>query len=362
MGMRGPPGYPDVTCLTCGDSFHRAHREQKYCKQACGHAAQRTGRTLHERTCLHCGASFLSKNPKGKYCKLRCSGKASRVTDAAREAAAGRRRPSCVCGFCGKSFHPKASDRKKFCTRAHAFAHKKERAEVRRANARAARVAPMECKACGGSFVPLHSQSHVCKASCQKQLNRERQRRIDAARKPLLARLCGECGHTFVPEYGNKRRRFCSDRCLHSATKKTDAARNAKREANRRRRARKAGAYVERVSFKRVCERDHWRCGICGRAVDPNLMFPHPMSKSLDHIVPLALGGGHAYSNAQLAHFMCNSRKSASLPPSVPRGPALSRKWHSGSVPRGPALSRKWHSGSGRQSRERVRAFANKVR
>lgn len=33
-------------------------------------------------------------------------------------------------------------------------------------------------------------------------------------------------------------------------------------------------------------------------------------SYTLDHIIPLAAGGAHTYANVQLAHFLCNSRKS----------------------------------------------------
>jgi 5-methylcytosine-specific restriction endonuclease McrA len=34
------------------------------------------------------------------------------------------------------------------------------------------------------------------------------------------------------------------------------------------------------------------------------------MAPSLDHILPLARGGAHDHSNLQLAHRICNSRKS----------------------------------------------------
>lgn len=52
-------------------------------------------------------------------------------------------------------------------------------------------------------------------------------------------------------------------------------------------------------------------CGICEVAIDPALRWPHPMSKSLDHIHPLARGGAHAQDNLQWAHLVCNIRKGA---------------------------------------------------
>lgn len=34
------------------------------------------------------------------------------------------------------------------------------------------------------------------------------------------------------------------------------------------------------------------------------------MSASLDHILPLSLGGAHSMANVQLAHLSCNHTKS----------------------------------------------------
>lgn len=58
-----------------------------------------------------------------------------------------------------------------------------------------------------------------------------------------------------------------------------------------------------------VFMRDGWICQICKKRVNKKLRLPNRMSASLDHIVPLSLGGIHAYSNVQLAHLRCNSRK-----------------------------------------------------
>lgn len=52
-------------------------------------------------------------------------------------------------------------------------------------------------------------------------------------------------------------------------------------------------------------------CGICGGDMDADLTYPHPMSRSVDHIMPLAIGGAHEQSNLQYAHLSCNVRKGA---------------------------------------------------
>ena len=52
-------------------------------------------------------------------------------------------------------------------------------------------------------------------------------------------------------------------------------------------------------------------CGICGKPVDKSLKFPHPMSKCIDHIIPIAKGGHPSdLDNLQLAHWTCNRQKS----------------------------------------------------
>ncbi|MCB5934481.1 HNH endonuclease [Caldibacillus thermoamylovorans] len=52
-------------------------------------------------------------------------------------------------------------------------------------------------------------------------------------------------------------------------------------------------------------------CGICGHPVDFSLKPPHPMSATIDHIIPIAKGGHPSdISNLQLAHWTCNRQKS----------------------------------------------------
>lgn len=54
-------------------------------------------------------------------------------------------------------------------------------------------------------------------------------------------------------------------------------------------------------------------CALCGGELDASVSYPDPMSKSLDHIIPLARGGTHTLNNVQWAHLVCNLRKGVSL-------------------------------------------------
>lgn len=77
-------------------------------------------------------------------------------------------------------------------------------------------------------------------------------------------------------------------------------------EIENRRRARKLAQFVAPVDPTAIRERDGGLCGICGSEVAI-------AEQSLDHIIPLALGGTHEPANVQIAHRRCNSRKGARL-------------------------------------------------
>lgn len=69
------------------------------------------------------------------------------------------------------------------------------------------------------------------------------------------------------------------------------------------------------VTVAALLERDGEECGICGEAIDLDLEHPDPLSKSIDHVIPISKGGEHSLTNCQLAHLGCNVRKSNKLTP-----------------------------------------------
>jgi 5-methylcytosine-specific restriction endonuclease McrA len=78
------------------------------------------------------------------------------------------------------------------------------------------------------------------------------------------------------------------------------------RDYYHQKRARKREVTVEPVSLREIFDRDGGKCQICKRKVRWDLAYPDPMSKSIDHIVPLSRGGTHEPRNCQLAHLRCN--------------------------------------------------------
>lgn len=50
-------------------------------------------------------------------------------------------------------------------------------------------------------------------------------------------------------------------------------------------------------------------CALCGLPLDKSLRYPDPMSISIDHIIPIALGGRSTLDNLQATHLVCNKQK-----------------------------------------------------
>ena len=67
------------------------------------------------------------------------------------------------------------------------------------------------------------------------------------------------------------------------------------------------------ITLKKLIRRDGLRCAICGEMCNLNDhdWTPHhgPTYPTIDHIIPMAKGGGHTWDNVQIAHALCNSKK-----------------------------------------------------
>lgn len=81
-----------------------------------------------------------------------------------------------------------------------------------------------------------------------------------------------------------------------------------------RRRARKKATAVGPVDLAALWEEQDGFCALCNEPIDATLAYPDPMSKSVDHIIPLSKGGPHVQENLQWVHLVGNLRKSARMP------------------------------------------------
>lgn len=205
-----------------------------------------------------------------------------------------------TCGGCGAPIEPGPRERnkRKWCSEAcRVWRHHHPDGEMR---PRAGRP----CMQCGA---PMDRAANAlyCSERCAVQARPQQDRR-----RPRPPTFCANCGADITHRrLGAKTcSKACQVRRLHQAAGgRTTAA----LEADQRRRAAKKGSTVGRFSNREIYERDGWCCQLCHRKVRPELAYPHPLSKSIDHIVPLAEGGSHTPENVQLAHLRCNVQKGA---------------------------------------------------
>lgn len=74
-------------------------------------------------------------------------------------------------------------------------------------------------------------------------------------------------------------------------------------------RALRWGVEYEYIEPRQVFIRDGWVCGLCAQSVDRARKHPDLLCASLDHVLPMSLGGGHLWDNVQCSHLICNIRK-----------------------------------------------------
>jgi len=136
----------------------------------------------------------------------------------------------------------------------------------------------------------------------------------------MFAGTCWNCGVQWVDYI---LRHSCSEACKkalrQAATKRARLTRKNKNEEQglsrghgkkgHRSRARKHGVeYHAGITDLSIFEASKWVCQLCSGFVDPRektgLWMP-----TIDHIIPMARGGGHVRENLQLAHMICNSYK-----------------------------------------------------
>lgn len=263
-------------------------------KERCGMAGpgKRGRKKMPRGNCLTCGTSLVGKMTEAKYCSRACW-----LIDRNRLHA---ERSETICKQCGKEFIPKAKDRVMFCSRECAFAYKREHAKPK-----LEKPSTRYCVICGQELAGRASVA--CSPECRKELARQLARAANARKRQAAARVCAECGKEFVAEYGDKRRVYCSHKCL---------TRHNSRIGKHVYKARMRGAErCEAIDPIDVFTRDKWRCYLCGRKTDRRLRGTQSaLAPELEHIVPIARGGTNTYDNVACACHDCNRKKRDMLP------------------------------------------------
>jgi hypothetical protein len=205
------------------------------------------GHIKHDRICLMCGCRFLARR-RANYCSIQCAWDKRRSL-----------RPVVVvshhghCGVCSRHFSKDVSTQVYCSDGCRAICHRTTHE-------------PRSCARCGMQFTPLHSWGRPS--------------------------------------------RYCGAECRTAAY--VDNTKRGKRVGKARRRARVRGVASDAIDPIRVFERDGWRCHLCGRKTSARRRGTHhPLAPELDHVVTLADGGSHTWSNVACSCRRCNGAKGA---------------------------------------------------
>ncbi len=267
-----------TTCSSCGKTVWRGRTSLP--QPTCQDCRKRN----RQRVCETCGKQYDARpNGRGKYCSRKCAGCEIRRG---------------TCQMCGASFSILSRDRTTFCTRKCSYEWLALDRMTRGKTVSGSCAVRFPVCPCGTIFASRHARKY-CSPECAKRASRE-----DAKRKyvpkPRAAKpkTCIECGASFASKSSTAK--YCSNRC-----------RKHGRGATLQSRARKHGAARERFGVTEIYERDQWVCGICGDKVDPDSKWPNQMCPSIDHVIPLSMGGSHTRENVRCAHWLCNSLRGA---------------------------------------------------
>jgi len=241
------------------------------------------------RRCKICNKEYeLGESGAGyKYCSQDCANEARRIRNRDRWRAAN---PGWddginkVCEWCGQAFTVPAR------------------------NAHIARFCSDECRHRSKGHKPM--EEYLKELEQQKE---ETARIKEAERKARIkTKACTECGETFETIQPNQL--TCSKEC--SRLRKNRLRRHYKEE-----RYNETNLIDKDITVKVLYKRDKGICYICGGKCDfkdhtqiNGHFTAGPNYPSIDHIIPIARGGMHAWNNVKLAHHKCNSLKSDILP------------------------------------------------
>jgi len=281
-------------CTHCGEEF--TGKKRKYCNDKCRYEYNkvrqrkqyRLDNNIKSRSCPICDKEF-EPNRKGaltKYCSQNCADEARRIRN--RECWRKNNKPKKdvikACEWCGHTYTVPAR------------------------NAHIARFCSDECRHRSKGHKPM--EEYLKKLEQQKE---ETARIKEAERKARIkTKVCTECGETFETMQPNQL--TCSKEC--SRLRKNRLKRHYKEE-----RYNETNLIDKDITVKVLYKRDRGICYICGGKCDfkdhtqiNGHFTAGPNYPSIDHIIPIARGGMHAWDNVKLAHHYCNSMKSDILP------------------------------------------------
>lgn len=298
---------PQLICVGCNEPFPAKSArgaKAKFCSDDCRklhvREYQRNYRSAYAKPlgrirCVECNEPFDQRSHSHILCSDRCV----ELNNARKRNVSGiqwvfDKEEGRRCPLCDKTFIP-THPNQKYCT---PECKHENRDKIRRPET-------YKCKGCGEPFSPKRKDSRTfCGRECTQRYQCSEV--MDDAKYAVPdgateKRPCFNCDEPFPVKPGDRKRKYCSPRC-----RKKSAA----RIAGSTRRKNLKGARVETVDPYEICERDKWRCHLCGVRTPKRLRGTFdPRAPEVDHILPITAGGTHNYANLACACRDCNQKK-----------------------------------------------------
>lgn len=246
-------------------------------------------------SCGRCGVAL--SGARKKWCSTRCKEGTTMTREEYRQSAKNGAKGWFFCECCGRESYRRQSG-------------------TNTANGTGNRFCSMACRSTQSARV--NREIDGIKRISGKQSAQARRRNASLASlarvlekvRRIKERASVQCAICSKPCGGGKTspRMYCSQECK----KKTQWHERAKRKAKAKRKAIERGCKEARsIDPIKVFDRDGWRCQICLQPTPRKLRGTYKHNApELDHIVPIAKGGAHVWSNLQCACRSCNSAKS----------------------------------------------------
>lgn len=304
-----------LKCAYCGCEFLKATdrgRPPKYCSSECRMEADKANKRTQyigkrENVCRFCGTKLPKF--KTKFCSNDCKNKWNRIQKGVVQSYEPIEK---VCICCGKTFYTykqSVNSCSAECVKAHRKERKNERQRAKylknHPNARTLDEIIAESK-----IKKIEKEKETAKRKEERtkkleqirlQKKKEKAEKADYWLNYSAVHTCVICGESFDAKWPTTK--YCSDKCKRRAYKRKD---------------RYKGITIDKdITLEGVATRDDQKCKLCGCIVDWNdyeiidgVVICGNNYPSIDHIVPISLGGMHSWKNVQLAHRGCNTRKS----------------------------------------------------
>jgi 5-methylcytosine-specific restriction endonuclease McrA len=168
------------------------------------------------------------------------------------------------------------------------------------------------CGFCSLVFTSSRKQ-RFCTTECRLKVTRieqslrkslERRKRVDS--NGFVTKPCKWCKEPRTYEYQQGGHNAFHPECTIEAQRARYRIKTVKRQGLVNKPSRLAADEVDRIYGN--------DCAVCLEPIDLNLLRTSKMGLTVDHWIPLSKGGSDDMSNLRPAHWICNRRKSNSLP------------------------------------------------